>query len=150
MDRQPSDRSTARAAALASELRSVIGKLKRRWREQANIGDFTSSQLSVLSRLEREGSATVTRLARAEGMRPQSMGAIVSALEEAGIISGKPDPSDGRQTVLSLTPAFQKKVKARRTATEDWLVNILQTKLTAAEQEDLANGVELLKRLVDP
>lgn len=149
MDKHPGDRATARALALATELRLVIGKLKRRLRERAALGDFTTSQLSVLSRLEREGPATVTGLARSEGMRPQSMGAIVAALEAAGAIGGKPDPADGRQTILSLTPAFRKKVKARRAATEDWLSKSIQSELVPAEQDVLANGVALLKRLAN-
>jgi DNA-binding transcriptional ArsR family regulator len=91
-------------SSLASELRSVIGKLKRRLREQANLGDLTWSQLLVLKRLERDGPATVSTLARAERMRPQSMSANVSALEAAGLVTGGPDPKDGRQTILASPP----------------------------------------------
>ena len=40
------------AAMLAAELRTLVGKLKRRLREQANSGDLTPSQISVLLRLE--------------------------------------------------------------------------------------------------
>ncbi len=93
----------AHAMALAGDLRVVIGQLRRRLREQSGFGDLSWSQTSVLSRLDREGPGTVTSLARAEGMRPQSMGATVSALEAAGLVSGSPDPKDGRQTILSLT-----------------------------------------------
>ncbi|EQD59024.1 MarR family transcriptional regulator, partial [mine drainage metagenome] len=59
-----------------------------RLREQAHPGDVTWSQMSVLGRLERDGPATVTRLARAEGVRPQSMGATVSVLLGAGLLRG--------------------------------------------------------------
>ena len=59
--------------ALAGELRVVVGKLTRRMREHSRAGDLTSSQKLVLLRLERDGSATVSTLARAEGVRPQSM-----------------------------------------------------------------------------
>lgn len=99
------DSEAARVSVLASELRVLIGKLKRRLREEAHSGDLTWSQTAVLSLLEREGPATVTTLAKAEGVRPQSMGATVSVLEAAGLVSGAPDPGDGRQTMLSLTPA---------------------------------------------
>ena len=149
MNDRPSDPEAARASALAAELRVLIGKLKRRLREQAHMGDLTWSQMSVLSRLEREGPATVTTLARAEGVRPQSMGATVSVLEEAGLVSGAPDPTDGRQTILSLTAACRQWVKAGRAAREDWLFRAIRTKLAARELEQLAAGVELLKRLVD-
>ena len=41
-------------------------------------------------------------------MRPQSMGPLIAALEAAGLVSGAPDPKDGRQTMLSLTEACRK------------------------------------------
>ena len=137
------------ALALAGDLRVVIGQLRRRLREQAGFGDLTWSQGSVLSRLDREGPATVTSLARAEGMRPQSMGATVSALEAAGLVSGSPDPKDGRQTILSLTPACQEWIRARRAAKEDWLFRAIQSKLSPEEQDELSKAVGLLKRLAE-
>jgi DNA-binding MarR family transcriptional regulator len=137
------------AMALAVELHVLAGKLKRRLREQGNAGDLTPSQVSVIRHLEREGPATVTRLARAEGVRPQSLGATVSVLEAAGLIGGEADPRDGRQTILSLTPACRKILKAGRAAREDWLLRTIRSKFTPAEQVELAKGVELLKRLVE-
>ena len=139
----------AHVVALAGELRVVVGQLRRRLREQASFGDLTWSQTSVLSRLEREGPATVTSLARAEGMRPQSMGATVSALEAAGLVSGSPDPQDGRQTILSLTAACREWIKVSRAAKEDWLFQAIQSKLSLQEQGELARAVELLKRLAE-
>ncbi len=143
------DPELARAHAVAVELRSLIGKLKRRFRDQSQLGDLTGTQVSVLSRLNRDGPATVTALARAEGMRPQSMGANISVLEAAGLITGTPDPNDGRQTVLSLTAACKKWIKAGRAAREDWLFRAISTKLTARECEKLASAIELLKRIAD-
>jgi DNA-binding MarR family transcriptional regulator len=135
--------------ALAEDLRVLGVKLRRRLREESSVGDFTPSQAQVLALLEREGPATVTALARAQGMRPQSMGETLSALKTAGFVIGAPDPNDGRQTVLSLTPAFRKKIKASRAAREDWLFRTIQTRFSAAEQQQLAIGVDLLKRLID-
>src|ERR1700685_1449947 len=110
------------SATLAGELRIALSKLKRRLREQAHQNDFTSSQKSVLLRLDRDGSATVSALARAESVRPQSMRVTVAPLGAAGAISGLPDPTDGRQTLVALTPAFRQTLKASRAAKEDWLV----------------------------
>lgn len=149
MDEQQSDPGIARVSALAGELHVLIGKLKRRLREEAHAGDFTWSQTSVLVRLERDGPATVTTLARAEGVRPQSMGATIAVLEAAGLVHGAPDPADGRQTILSLTDTCRDRIRAGRAAREDWLSRAIQTKLSVAELEQLATGIELLKRLVD-
>jgi DNA-binding MarR family transcriptional regulator len=141
--------NTSRAAAIAEQLRVVSGKLKRRLREQATLGDLTWSQILVLSRLERDGPATVSTLARAEGMRPQSMGANIAALEAAGFVTGTPDPDDGRQTILAITDACRDWLKAGRAARQDWLFRAIQTNLTPAEQEELGRALVLLKRLVD-
>lgn len=136
-------------AALAGELRISVSKLIRRVREQAHPGDFTSAQKSVLLRLDRDGPATVSALARAESVRPQSMRVTVAGLEEMGAISGQPDPTDGRQTLIALTPTFRKTVKASRAAKNDWLVRALQAQLSPQEQDTLAAAVKLLERLAD-
>ena len=146
---QSDDKRAAPAAALAQDLVAVLGKLKRRLREQAQVGDLTPSQTSTLLRLERDGPATASSLARAEGMRPQSMGAVIAALEAAGMVRGAPDPNDGRQTLLSLTEAFRKRIREGRAARRDWLSSAIQARLSPREQNDVAAAIALLKRLVD-
>ena len=150
MNSQQDDPEAAFASALAGDLRALIGKLKRKLREQANVvGDLTPSQVSVLLRLEREGPTTMSNLARAEGMRPQSMGSAVAPLEAAGFVSGAPDPNDGRQTILSLTDTCREWIREGRAARQDWLFRTIRTRLSPREQKDLAAAVELLRRLVD-
>ena len=149
MKDQADNSQTVRSSALAAELRALVGKLKRRLREQARSRDLTPSQVSVLLRLEKDGPATASSLARAEGMRPQSMGSVITALQVAGLVSGAPDPADGRQTILSLTEACRKWVREGRAARQDWLFRTLQARLSPKEQDKLVEAVELLKRLVD-
>lgn len=139
----------ARALDVARELRAVAGKLKRRLREQASIDDLTQSQLAVLARLDSDGPATGSALARAEGMRPQSMGAIVAVLEAAGLVHGTADPDDGRQTLLSLTPSCRKRIAAGHAAREDWLFRAIRKALSPREQDQLAQAIALLRRVVD-
>ena len=137
------------AALLAAELRMIIKTLNRRLREQGDVGDLTSAQKSVLLRLERDGPTTGSALARAEAMRPQSMGAIIAVLEAAAYVTGTPDPSDGRQTIISLTDHFRAWVSTARAARHDWLSSRVQAQLSAQEQLQLAAAIPLLKRLSD-
>ena len=137
------------APILAQDLRALLGKLKRRLREQGHAGDLTPSQISVLLRLEKDGPATAAAIARAEGMRPQSLAPIVAALEAAGMVSGTPDPNDGRQTHLALTDTFRKHVQDGRMAQQDWLTRTIGARLSPSEQDQLAGVIELLKRLVE-
>jgi DNA-binding MarR family transcriptional regulator len=140
---------TELAQTLAVEIRAVYRKLKLRVREHWGANDLTHSQISVLHRLEKDGAATVSSLARAEGMRPQSMSAIVTALQEFGFIEGAPDPGDGRQTLMSLTPKCLKWIQKGRAASHDWLTMTISQKLTGREQEKLQEALELLERLVE-
>jgi DNA-binding MarR family transcriptional regulator len=149
MTKQTNTPESVGLAELAGELRISLGKLIRRLREQAHAGDFTSAQKSVLLRLDRDGPATVSALARAESVRPQSMRVTVAGLEAMGAIKGEPDPADGRQTLIDLTPHFRKRVKASRAAKEDWLVRALQAQLSPREHSELMAAVKLLQRLAD-
>ncbi len=138
-----------RAAAIAAELGVLVGKLKRRLREAAPPGDLSWPQAAVIGRLARDGSTTVSDLARAENMRPQSMGVIVAALEEMALVRGAPDPADGRRTILSLTAKSEEWIKAHRKTRENWLSRLIGEKLSPDEQDALARGVELLKRIIE-
>lgn len=148
MNRLSDNIQMARATVLATELRALVSKLRRKLREQAGIADLTPSQISVLLRLERDGSATTSNLARLEGIRPQSMGAVIAGLQAAGLVSGAPDLTDGRQTLLSLTESCRKWVEEGRAARHDWLTGTLQARLSPEEMDKLSEGVTLLKRLL--
>lgn len=139
----------SRVATLAGELRGVISMLIRRVREQTQEGDLTLAQKSVVLRLEQAGAATVSMLAKAESVRHQSMRVTVAGLETMGLVSGAPDPTDGRQTILSLTPACLKALKTNRAVKQDWLVRALEAQLTPRERDELAIAVKLLQRLAE-
>jgi len=148
MNNSAARNGSARTSALAEDLRLLIGTLKRRLREQGQREDLQPSQVAVLLRLERAGPATVSSLARSEGMRPQSMSSAISALEAAGLVRGTPDPDDGRQTIMSLTDSCRERLRTGRAARQDWLSRTIAARLSAREQDELAAAVGLLKRLV--
>ncbi len=137
------------ASELASEIRAIAGRLKRRLREQGGGHDLKPSQVAVVLRLEKDGPAGVSALARAEGMRPQSMSAVVAPLVEAGLVRGAPDAGDGRQTLMSLTPKCVKWLREGRAARQDWLAAEISRRLSAREQEKLRGALGLLARLVE-
>jgi DNA-binding MarR family transcriptional regulator len=137
------------APSLAAELRSLISKMRRRLREQADVGDLTPSQTSAWIRLERDGPLTVSALARAEGVRPQSMGATIAVLQDAGLVNGAPDPADGRQTILTVTARSRERVAAGRAAQQDWLTRVIDRELTPQERLELARAIDLLRRIAD-
>ena len=131
---------------LASDLRVVIGQLIRRLRaEQAR---FSISQGAVLGRLDREGPQSVSDLAAAERVRPQSMAQTVADLESAGMLDRRPDPNDGRRALVSLTEAGVEAIQASRREREGWLAGELE-KLPAADRRTLARAVELIGAIAE-
>jgi DNA-binding MarR family transcriptional regulator len=131
-------------ALLASELRVVIGQLVRRLRAEHS---FSLSQGSVLGRLDRQGTLSVSELASAERVRPQSMAQTVADLEAAGLVSRRPDPNDGRRALVELTEGGCTTLAADRRRRDGWLARGIAEDLTAAERRALSDAVELLRRL---
>jgi DNA-binding MarR family transcriptional regulator len=145
----PPNTDAALASKLAAELRTTLGHLKRKLRRNGGLNDFTSSQIAVILRLEKDGPATVSSLARAEGMRPQSMSAVITPLEEKGYVAGAADPNDGRKTLMSLTKACKKSIEDGRSARQDWLAQAIQQKLSPQEQKKLSSAIHLLAQITE-
>ena len=131
-------------AELARELRETAGRFIRRLRVEPGP---PVAQLTVLSRLAREGAASVSDLAAAERMRPQSMAPIVRDLEQAGLVTRHPDLNDGRRFLVELTPAGLATLGETRARREDWLTDTLEQVLDADERARLRAALELLDRI---
>jgi DNA-binding MarR family transcriptional regulator len=128
-------------------MRIMVGRLRRRLHEAYDSQELSMSQVSVLSRLEKDGPASVTELAAAERVRQQSVGAILAVLADRGLIERYPDPNDGRRTLVSLTAAGRESVDDKRAAGEEWLARTMQDRLTEAGRQQLISAIALLKRL---
>ena len=133
----------------AATLRMLVGKLGRKLRESAPPGELTWSQVAVLGYLVRDGAMTVTELAAAEGVRSQSMGATVATLLEAGMVTGEPDPHDGRKTRYRPTDACLAVIAASRARRDDWLIEAFEARLTPTERQQLIDAIPLLQRLTE-
>jgi DNA-binding MarR family transcriptional regulator len=133
-------------AHLAHELRETVGRVIRRLRAEPGP---PVAQLTVLSRLDRRGPASVSDLATAERMRPQSMAQTVHDLEAAGLVSRRPDPDDRRRAFVELTPDGRELLAETRARREGWLTDTLERELDERERELLREAVTLLDRIAD-
>jgi DNA-binding MarR family transcriptional regulator len=124
----------------------AIGRLTRRVRAQAASHGLSLSEASVMARLSRDGAATTADLARAEGVRPQSMGATIAALEKRGIVERKPHPTDGRQVNIELTAKGAAVRKSIGDAKRTWLAHAI-SRLDEQERETLFAAGTIIERL---
>jgi DNA-binding MarR family transcriptional regulator len=121
-------------------------RLARRLRAERADHGLTLNQMSVLAVLDRHGPLTPSELAAHEGVRPPSMTKTVQCLFEGGYVDRTPDPLDGRQVVVSLTPSARQLIKADRARRDVWLAQRL-AELTADERAILRDAAPILDRL---
>ena len=144
-----SQQISASAVQTASAVRVVFGRVKRRLRELADTDDLTPSQISVLSRLDKDGPASASDLAAMERVRPQSMASILTALRNSDLIARHPDPEDGRRQVNTLTTAGRHRIQGDRKVRQEWLAQALQEQCTEAERQTILKALALLDNALE-
>jgi DNA-binding MarR family transcriptional regulator len=112
-------------ADLASSLRLSVMRLARRLRLEKSTDDLSMNQLAVLGTLNRCGELSVGELAGIEKVKPPSMTRTVSSLGEAGLVTRSPHPTDGRQVMVTLTPAARQVLDEDRRRRDAWLAKRL-------------------------
>jgi DNA-binding MarR family transcriptional regulator len=132
---------------VAAALRVSMGLLLRRLRQVGVPGELTVPETSALARLDRNGPATSSELARLEQISPQSMGATLSALEARGLVTRDPDARDGRRIVLSVTETGRQLLRDKRDARTEHLARALAAGFTREELGQLMAAAPLLERL---
>ena len=133
-------------AALASSLRISVMRLGRRLRMERGGNDLTLNQLAVLGTLHRSGPMSVGELAGVEKVKPPSMTRTVACLEEAGLVTRRPHPTDRRQVVVDLTDEAHTVLAADRRRRDAWLAQRLDA-LTPDELDVLRQVAPLLDRI---
>lgn len=73
------------------------------------------SALSVLHTLSRTGPCRLSDLVRTEQIKQPALTSAVAKFERDGLVERRPDPSDGRASMLSLTANGRSAVSQRHT-----------------------------------
>lgn len=106
------------------------------------------SALSVLHTLDRHGPLRLTALLATEQLKQPALTSLVAKLEQDGLLQRAPDPTDGRASLLSLTPIGQEIVHSRH-ANRVAKLAALVDRLTPDERAVLAGSIDVLHRLTD-
>ena len=124
-----------------------MGRIVRRLRQEWEAGDLTAAELSMLARLEQDGPCGPAALAEAEQVTPPVVCTTVAGLERQGLVQRDPDPGDGRRVILSVTPAGQAELTARRSVLSQRVAAALADGFSPGERQQLIDVVPLLQRL---
>jgi DNA-binding MarR family transcriptional regulator len=88
-------------------------------------GELPSSGLALLVPLERDGEQRCSALAAHVGVDVSVASRQVAALERAGHVERRPDPRDGRASLVGLTPAGAAALASTRAVRSEWAAEAL-------------------------
>jgi DNA-binding MarR family transcriptional regulator len=131
-----------------ADLVQAIGLLVRRVRAAGGVQEVSWSQTSVMKRIAASGPATIADLARAESVKPQSMGTTVASLEDMGFVGRKPHPTDGRQMMIELTAKGAAELKRTGDAKRAWIQHAI-SELNESDRQTLFAAEPIIRRLAE-
>ncbi|MCW2695946.1 MAG: Transcriptional regulator, MarR family [Modestobacter sp.] len=144
----------------SEQLTAGVGRLVRAGRQLGSrvaadlLGDLPSSGWVVLVPLEQGGPQRCSALAGRLGVDVSVASRQVTALERAGYVHRRPDPLDGRASLISLSAAGAVALARTRAVRGAWTAEALrdwtdeEARALTAQLERLTAGLERARRPV--
>jgi DNA-binding MarR family transcriptional regulator len=144
--------SREQTAEIAARLRLAVVRTSRRLRQQAlgaeGRGELSPTLSAALATVDIHGPLTPSELAERERVKRPTATRTVARLEELGLVSRTPDPSDGRAYLVATTAEGRALMKRLRTRKNAYLANRISG-LDDSELETLGRAAEILERLLE-
>jgi DNA-binding MarR family transcriptional regulator len=135
-------------STLPERLGAATSRLQALLRRQFAQAEITFTQARTLSTLATQGPHRVTDLALLEQVAQPTMSNLVARLEDRGLVKRKPDPSDPKATLISITREgtrqWQSMIALRTNVVASWLAL-----LTRSDKKALEAALPALEHLVD-
>lgn len=142
-------RTTSRALKSDAKLvRQAATGLAARARAERG-GVLSLNQTAVLGRLATHGAMTPGEMAAQLRSQPQSLTRTFASLETEGYARRTPDPTDGRQYLLTITSAGSRAIRDEMAPRDAWLARAMGDVLTQDERALLVRAAELMQRLTE-
>ena len=110
--------------------------------------DISPTLTAALGTIDRHGPLTPSELADVERIKRPTATRIAAALERDGLIVRAPDPSDGRASLLSISPRGRDLMRRLRKRKNAYLSRRLRD-LDDADVEALDRAAEVLERMLE-
>lgn len=141
---------TPAADPLAVRLAVAIKRLRARFREAAWAGvELPIAHVAVIKRLRDDGPTTASALAAAEHVTHQAIAQTFAALKHTGLVRSEADPTDGRKSIVSVTPAGNRLFESAIASRDAWLARAIESVVSPRERTAFGKSIELLERLAD-
>jgi len=144
--------STSSVTEVASHLRLAIARTARRLRQEAfeaeGRGELSPTLTAALATVDIHGPLTPSELAERERVRRPTATRSVASLEQLGLVSRTPDPSDGRAYLVATTGEGRALLRRLRTRKNAYLAKRLRD-LDPDEVATLERAAGILERLLD-
>ena len=131
---------------LSARLRLAVGRLNRRIRVDS-ASALPPLQSSVLVTLEEHEPLRLSDLARREAVTPPTMSRVLAALDEAELLTRRPDPQDARSALVELSDKGRAAIVELRSERTAVLAQRLD-RLTPEHRDALERALPALEALV--
>jgi len=127
---------------------AVLGAFTRMNIRLPALQRLSFTTLSVLHTLASSGPKRLSELTASEQVTQPAITQIVTKLERDGLVERRPDPSDGRATLVQITEKGAAVVSGRRAERVARLTE-LADQLTPAERKAIQAALPALTRMVE-
>ena len=135
---------------LASDLRTVLGRLIKKLRKESPTGlQLSLTERSTMSQLNQHEALLPSELAAIEMITNQSMSQVLNHLLELGYIIRTPSETDKRKVNISLSKEGKTTLLRFRQERNEWLANAIAEACTPEEQILLKQAIAPLTKLVE-
>lgn len=123
-----------------------IARMSNRWLEpRLQEMGLAVAQVPVFGALQQRGAMSQRDLAELLHVEQPTMAQLLNRMERDGLIVRKPDPKDGRSSLISITPKALKRSEAARNV----LMNGRQISLQGFTKTEVDTLQQLLQHMVD-
>jgi DNA-binding MarR family transcriptional regulator len=131
------------------ELAGCVERLVGWLRRSTAVPGYSVTSKLTLSRLQADGPARISDLARLEGVTQPAMTSLINRLEGEAMVRRGADPTDARAALVELTASGHAFVDARRAERIRVLSGRMEL-LSAADRKALLDALPALDRLSNP
>ena len=137
---------TTRTRPSLDELAGVVERLVPWLRRSTAVPGWSVTSRLTLARLQADGPARISDLARLEGVTQPAMTGLVNRLESEGLVTRTADPTDARAALVALTDPGRAFVETRRAERSRVLAGRVE-RLSDADRAAILAALPALDRL---